>query len=84
MPSEAVTYRGHRYRVDKLPDDRFRWRAVSGGWISQGSDLCQYWVQWNELLSDEERTCPTPEEANRLAEEAIERHILQDERPVGA
>ena len=73
------TFRGHSFCVDGLPDGRFQWRAKAGGWISSGSELCHCWGRWNAFLSDEERTFPTPGEARRRADEAIARHIRQDE-----
>ena len=79
MIHDSRKFRGHRFCVDGLPDGRFRWRAKGGGWISSGSKLCLYWGTLNEFLSGAERTYPTPKEAHQHAEEAIERHIRQDE-----
>ena len=82
MPNEVVTHRGHRYRVDKLPDDRFRWRAMSGGWLSKGSNLDPEWQAFGECIPDTERTGLTQEEANQLANEAIASYLRQDGCPV--
>ena len=81
MPNEVVTHRGHRYRVEegKPPDDGFRWRAMSAGWGSTGSNLDPEWQAFGECLPDTKRTSLTQEEANRSAENAIARHILQDD-----